>query len=819
MKSINDRRSCTLFELLILAIFFISIASVLLLCLNHFSASIAVILGLIGVSAFFLFVNYKVELNIVQINLAIILLILVALLFRASPYLFIWGGQDEGVYVNMAAHYNSTGTTFAKDSVRENLSGDLQKSAYDEQNQYDINMVREGKYEGTHVPGVYISNSKTSLNVYQFYPLHPLWMAIFGKLFGKINLVYSIVFFSILSLIVLSSIAYELSHENKYVRYIALLLLAINPIYVFFSKFPVSEVVQLFFSSSGIYYFILYIKQIKENRQNKLYLFLSWCMFSCLFFTHINAFMYIPFFILIMAVNILYIEDKAINKSLCIYSLSIFLIFGLSILYGINYSYPYFYDIYRSSFGNVFGVHWKWSLIIAPFFVGAILLILSLFRSTVRKVIDKCIPYLNLILVFLITMCILLSLYKAYQLGYTDKYLGDLWVDKTFGLAEKGLYSVEHSNIYTLIQYISPIGFLGLLIYLFRHIREKNIVYTGALVYLLVFMFARLTMSFYTPYYYYGRYLFGEIVPFVILIISLFIGDCLKSNKNVIKYSGIGVLIIVCTYFSVFSIQQIGKSENSGLNAQLKRVASHVDKSDLLLLSKDIPIDMKTSFEYYYNINTAYCSNTGDFSLDSKTVMDKYNDTFFISDAPISRDDIQLIDNFNVKVYRYNMTETMPTNLETDNRDWNLYLYKISKSPGLKIDEKTPHTVGEYVRDSSGNYLQSKIGEEGFLIYGPYWNLSKGKYKVTFQINSDLGKTGEPNGTVDVFISKKDEPTTNSILASQNILSGDGKSWRMYTLEFEISSENSNDMLAEFRLDVNGNSNVKIKSVTLEPVN
>jgi hypothetical protein len=142
------------------------------------------------------------------------------------------GGQDQGVYVNMSKAFEDRGEVFQIDQVRNKLKQENIKTIYDASN-LGNGVVEKNKYEGGFLPGVYIVDKANSKNVFQFYHLHPLWMAIFGKIFGDHNRVYALVFFSLISIISFYLLAFELTN-NRGLAFITGCFLAINPLHVFF---------------------------------------------------------------------------------------------------------------------------------------------------------------------------------------------------------------------------------------------------------------------------------------------------------------------------------------------------------------------------------------------------------------------------------------------------------------------------------------------------------------------------------------------------------------------------------------------------------
>ena len=90
-------------------------------------------------------------------------------------------------------------------------------------------------------------------DVFRLPPLHPLWMAIFGEVFGDAARFHAPGFFGLLGVPGLSLLAFELTGSRP-AAFAAGILVATNPLHVFFSRSPASEAVALAFSSLGFYY-------------------------------------------------------------------------------------------------------------------------------------------------------------------------------------------------------------------------------------------------------------------------------------------------------------------------------------------------------------------------------------------------------------------------------------------------------------------------------------------------------------------------------------------------------------------------------------
>ena len=163
----------------------------------------------------------------------IALLILVALFFRLPAYNYIVGGQDEGLYTNIAQHIDKTGGLDAHDRVMQKLEGSKYLHRYLEDNRI---------LEGTptlYLLGVYARQPGTAHLIFQFYYLFPVLMAIVGGIFGPTSAVYALTFFGVLSIVFFYRVALLLTQSST-AALLAAGLLDLNPLHAFFSKFPVT---------------------------------------------------------------------------------------------------------------------------------------------------------------------------------------------------------------------------------------------------------------------------------------------------------------------------------------------------------------------------------------------------------------------------------------------------------------------------------------------------------------------------------------------------------------------------------------------------
>lgn len=515
----------------------------------------------------------------------VLTLLLTGFMFRAEPFHYVAGGQDQGVYVSMSKHFERTGEVFYTDQVRARLPEQL-KEAYDSQN-YEIQSKPwwvEGKKEGYFWPGLYLKDQNKSQHVFQFYHLHPLWMGIFGGIFGNDYRFYSLTLFSLFSIFVFYALARELS-GSKALGFVAGAILAINPLHVFFSKWPVAEVVALTFSLTSLYYLLRFYKSSRSNDYRPVFLMVSALAMGCMFFTRITGFMYLPFFYLLLISVELYARDNLLRIQFRWYVAGVFLLYGLSVLYGLTYSYPYATDIYRISFARALGEFGELKLVL----LGLILTLLYLqlafigrkpIMNSARLWILKLQQYIPYFFIFFL----LVGSYRVYQLGFTDSLLDQYRYSRWGGIGT-GIQVIFHWSPVVLVQYLSP--FISLLFFyvLFASKGRLPPEKTMLLLLLLSFFAYLCVLQWFIAYqYYYARYLLTEALPFTLLFSITGVARLTRFKK--IAYIAIASAAF---YMLVFTSIQMRTQDLEGFEKSLMELEKYVGAKDVLILEKRSP--------------------------------------------------------------------------------------------------------------------------------------------------------------------------------------------------------------------------------------
>jgi hypothetical protein len=791
------------FEWVTWVVVLVSIIAVLTLVAGFFMPKNVFILGL-AITVILIPIRLKNDIvRPFKINLScffILGILFLALVFRADPYPWIQGGQDQGLYVNMSAYFQREGNIFIEDEILKTLPTGELRTIYS-------NNLEELKYRGQYQPGVYYGGDKNY--VFQFYPLHPLWMSIFGDIFGNQGRFYSLTFFSLLSIFGFYMLTRALSN-SQLAALSAAIILAVNPLHVFFSKFPTTEIVALAFTLIGFYY-IHQAMQIanKDKVINYWYLTLSVLCMSMFFFVRITGFMYIPLLIVFLWVGIwLYGQDKLkTGIVLILFSISCLFFYILSVFYGLRFSGPYANDIYASNFGSVFGKYW---LVYIMMVIGLLIFLTTIWCLISKKVLNNTGGKTSLVKKYgIVLICCILGLaiisglHKIYMLGFSEAYISDSWYSSVWGLSGTGLAVIYRSSIINWLLYSSP--FL-VLTALWASFKVKWTWYQLVLFFFLsVFFVVNFAIkNWVLPYqYYYARYLLSETVPYTIILSVLIIFSLDNIQTRRIKAS---VIIATIVMFSYLSFLQFNAEEGRRPYEIIDQINGHVDKEDVLLLDTR---GWRTSYNLFYTPLSFY-HGLKVFPVTS----DENIKVIMKNPALLTNGEVWLLkpsitdnENFSLESVFLHYDKIMeksgriPIKTIENHLYQELYLYRLlqerhSNSEYLLLTA-TNRLLLTQVGQRQGSYIIS-TKKNGFLIYGPYVLINAGRYRLRVVgeifLNQGISWVDIVAGNGDILIEK---------FALQNDLSG-------VLLEEEITIYNKVDDMeiriwvddsVDFRLD------------------
>lgn len=519
------------------------------------------------------------------------LVLLFAAWLRLPAFDYVRGGQDPGVYVNIANLLARTGKLEAKDSLAELLNerpGELRK-LYFKSSYRAMSCKTPEKCRGAFLPGFYLRGLTPSRIVPQFYHLHPVWMA-YSHLFAGGGHTTSILpFFGLLCLLTFFLILREVCRDDL-ASLAGTLILACSPAYAYFARFPVSEITaSLFFLASLLFLLRSRLTSLPD-------MLLAACFAGALFFTRITGFMTLALFYAAIVIWASINPRKEDRKSLIMAWSALAAFFVWSYLHGLNFSRPYSMEIWSRLGLPLELVRWSihQPLLFAGLFLVLTLAPLLLFMGLQPRLAPMY-TWLDSRRLIAILSCLAIAalltfvVYKSWQLGFTDHYANNRWIGKRWHLAGGGWWSVQHLNFVVLALFASPLmlamACAGWLNWCRRSLHDPVHL---LLALCLAGLTAALTVKqLVAPYlYYFGRYLVSELLPLTILA-----GVCGLQQIRLKRESWSRALqgtILAASLACLLppAISQARGSESQGLYPEMEQLAQAVGNRALLFVDE-----------------------------------------------------------------------------------------------------------------------------------------------------------------------------------------------------------------------------------------
>ncbi len=441
------------FDLLdIISILLLSLSSIGLLSLKFsvFNPILVIILSLISSILFiYIFSNSIVINKPGRKDIPILLILAIALFFRINPSLYLSGGQDQGLYISMSKSFEIEGDWHPTDEFRNSLTSE-QKDFYDRN--------RSGLQSG-----ITVINNETSDRVMPFYPLFPTLLSITGSILGGDNRVYILTLFSILTVYLFYKITLYLTNKRT-VAYLSALFLAINPIHVFFSNFPLTEIIAIGFVFFAIYYIFRYVSEVKQNNNGLISLIFMSGLLMAFYLTRLSFFFYIPILLLLFLILLTFVDTKKRIKEILCFIVTNIVFFVVSTYLYSKFAYnelffPTFSDLLKSLLGTNYMLFLSLIVFAYTLLITGILLHKINLKPIFKNIFNNLWSLIVLIFVILI---IAVFLKNYYDLGYTNLYRGDLI--NNYGGVFKEANSLQYLFLYVLFNYLSSFLLLFYLI-------------------------------------------------------------------------------------------------------------------------------------------------------------------------------------------------------------------------------------------------------------------------------------------------------------------------------------------------------------------
>jgi hypothetical protein len=184
---------------------------------------------------------------------ATVLLVLVcSTLLLAHPAEYTVGGGDAGVYVNWGVDIARTGSLLPRDPITaelppEQLDGFLRRQPPNAETDY------------LRFPGFYLSETDQGLLIPQFFPLQSIWMAIAYAIAGIDGVLLMTPLWGVLG--VLAFYLFARCFLPWPMAILAAVLLAVNPLQVYFSRYPTAEALTQYLMWTALWSFTCYISR------------------------------------------------------------------------------------------------------------------------------------------------------------------------------------------------------------------------------------------------------------------------------------------------------------------------------------------------------------------------------------------------------------------------------------------------------------------------------------------------------------------------------------------------------------------------------
>ena len=361
--------------------------------------------------------------------------LMISLYFR--PHEFIFGGADAGVYINLGATISRSGGLILENPDLTALPPE------------DIDMLFRLQPSNQipshyHLPGFYIGDDNAGEITPQFYPLHPVWLAV---VYGLRGLGASLYLTPLWGLLGVLAVYFAVREAFGRVRLAALTagLLSITATQIWFARYPTAEALTQFLLFAGLYGLARYAR----TREGWAAL-LAGVALGEVMLVRIDMYFLLAVPILLAAHLRLH---RQLDRRYALFAGPFLVLTAHSFIHAVWQSWPYFYNTYFSGLGLP---------IPAPILIGGLIAAGAAFISFDRFVatrsdwVQRVDPWWRR---FLLLAAIGLVVLAAYAY-----FIRPLSADPTkqfnYWYANSTIPDVEPLNMVRLGWYLSPLGLL-----------------------------------------------------------------------------------------------------------------------------------------------------------------------------------------------------------------------------------------------------------------------------------------------------------------------------------------------------------------------
>ena len=447
--------------------------------------------------------------------------VMVILYFR--PHEFIFGGADAGVYVNLGATISRSGGL-----ILENP--DLAALPADDYAMFFRAQPPNQQPRYYQLPGFYIADDNAGRITPQFYPLHPVWLAIAYGLRGLAGSLYLTPLWGLLGVLAVYFAVREAFGRARLAALTASLL-AITSTQIWFARYPTAETLTLFLLFAGLYGLARLARTHEEWAAVLAGVALGQVMLA-------RIDMYF-----LLAVPVIYAAYLRLRRQLdrryWLFAGPILALTAHSLIHATWQSWPYFYNTYFSGLQ---------SPIPLPILIGGVLVAGVAFIVFDRRVannrsnwVARAAPWWRKMLLLVAIGLVLLAAYAYFirPLSVDPNKQSNYWY------ADSKIPDVEPLNMVRLGWYLSPLGLwlavIGCALLVRERVSERTwALLGGGLFFVLLYTYK----TYNNPHHIYvmRRYV-PAAMPMLVLGIAYAL-DRLAEWKPIGRVSAIGLAII-----------------------------------------------------------------------------------------------------------------------------------------------------------------------------------------------------------------------------------------------------------------------------------
>lgn len=495
----------------------------------------------------------KIEFDIGKEGLQLCLLAIV-LIFAANKSEDIRSTSDMGIYFERANALISSDTSNVH--------------TIDEYGKISDN-VDEGLHRlQSELIGLYEMESDNEEVYYFEYHALPTWpsiMALFGRIFGPLNVAWALTWCYIIAIMSMFFLIENLA-SNRINKYLSIFLFAMSPLILYLSKTTLSEMSFLMIFCSGLFL-------LSENKYKNT--FIGGITLGVLGYIHISVYMYIP----ILFAVLFWISFEYKRRDIAVANIIQCILYAISCLYTNNVS-----SIYSAAQLSRFGKTISTNQVICGLVILSCIFIIiqgvgmAIYKNEdLHKKLAKAIDCFAEKVISLILVAIGIgTVYKGYKLGFTDTCLtGDgSWALRRL-YAGNGFSSLAHLNVVSIFMATSIVC-IPLAIFWWCWSKKKTTVEKAVFLSMLYAWFIYTFIQIDTPSNYYAsRYFVPCLVPMCFLLIALIV----KKKKQTIY------LMIVVTILAIpFNILHLKTNAFGGQKELYEDVLAEIPSGSVIFI-------------------------------------------------------------------------------------------------------------------------------------------------------------------------------------------------------------------------------------------